>query len=85
MELNRDDISLLADLVAERVEATVKEGMYPGRWLTLREAMDYAKVRSVNTIKRWIDQGYIYGHKRSGHWIVDRQSIDDWFLSENVS
>jgi len=54
-----------------------------GRWLTMKEALDYAKVKSVKTLKMWIDKGYIYGHKRTGNWIIDRQSIDDWYSSDN--
>jgi len=57
--------------------------MPTGRWLTMKEAKLYAKVRSVNTIKKWISEGYIYAHKRTGSWIIDRQSIDDWYLSDN--
>ena len=53
-----------------------------GRWLTLKEAMTYAKVKSPNTIKKWITEGYIYAHKRTGAWIIDRQSIDDWYLAD---
>lgn len=55
-----------------------------GRWLTMGEAKEYAKVKSVKTIKKWLDEGYIYGHKRSGSWIIDRQSIDDWYLSDKL-
>ena len=53
-----------------------------GRWLTMKEAMTYAKVKSVNPIKKWIVEGYIYAHKRTGSWIIDRQSIDDWYLAD---
>jgi len=55
-----------------------------GRWLTMSEAKKYAKVKSVKTIKKWIDEGYIYGHKRSGAWIIDRLSIDDWYSSDKL-
>lgn len=53
-----------------------------GRWLTVKEAMDYAKVKSRSTLMKWIDAGYIYAHKRTGEWIIDRNSIDDWYNSE---
>ena len=69
-----------ADLIV-REEANATP-MPIGRWLTLKEAMTYAKVKSVNTIKKWIAEGYIYAHKRTGSWIVDRQSIDDWYLAD---
>ena len=53
-----------------------------GRWLTMKEAMTYAKVKSVNPIRKWIVEGHIYAHKRTGSWIIDRQSIDDWYLAD---
>jgi len=54
-----------------------------GRWLTMAEATEYAKIKS-KTMKKWLDEGYIYGFKRSGQWIIDRQSIDDWYLSDKL-
>jgi hypothetical protein len=53
-----------------------------GRWLTMDEAMRYAKVKSRNTMMKWINGGHVYAHKRTGEWIIDRQSIDKWFESE---
>jgi len=54
-----------------------------GRWLNMAEATEYAKIKS-KTMKKWLDEGYIYGFKRSGQWIIDRQSIDDWYLSDKL-
>ena len=66
-------------IIREEANATP---MPIGRWPTLKEAMRYSRVKSVNTIKKWITEGHIYAHKRTGSWIVDRQSIDDWFLTD---
>jgi hypothetical protein len=71
-------------MIAREVRAGILAELSPGRWLTLKEAMAYSKVKSVTTIKAWIANGYIYAHKRSGQWIVDRESIDDWFLSDRI-
>ena len=84
MYLTHRDLEALANLVAKEIEAIISARFLPGRWLTLREAMGYAKVKSPNTIKKWIDDGLIYAFKRSGEWIVDRESIDDWYNSEKV-
>ena len=84
MNIDHQDISVLSSMIASQVQADILAKLSPGRWLTLREAMDYAKEKSVTTIKAWINEGYIYAHKRSGQWIVDRESIDDWFLSDKV-
>lgn len=84
MQIERADIESLAAVIAREVGANIMAKTSPGRWLTVEEAMRYSKVRSRNTIRKWIDNGYIYAHKRSGEWIVDRESIDDWFLSDKV-
>lgn len=84
MKLSHTDIASLAEFIAEQVKIDILSTVTIGRWLTLQEAMKYAKVKSVNTIRNWINEGYIYAHKRSGSWIVDRESIDDWFLSEKL-
>jgi len=82
LHIAHSDIQALASIIAKEVEANLLASAVPGRWLTLKEAMSYAKVKSEDTIRRWISEGYIYAHKRSGAWIVDRESIDDWFLSD---
>jgi len=74
----------LADVIAAKVMETLRIDLSYGRWLTLQEAMAYAKVKSKTTMLKWINEGYIYGHKRSGQWIIDRESIDDWFNSERI-
>ena len=84
MNVSHNDIASLAQLIAEQVRVDILSSIAPGRWLTFPEAMLYAKVKSRDTMRKWIDNGYIYAHKRSGQWIIDRQSIDDWFLSERV-
>lgn len=76
------DIEAIADLVAKKIAQQPAASVCFGRWLTLKEAMAYAKVKSRDTIMKWIDEGFVYAFKRSGEWIVDRESIDDWFLSE---
>ena len=85
MSLTNNDLERLAELVAEQVGDIVSANSCHGRWLTLREAMQYARVKSPNTIKKWIDEGYIYAFKRSGEWIVDRESVDDWYSSEKLT
>jgi len=83
--MERSELETLADLVAQKVASDILATSTPGRWMTLKEAMAYCKVKHPDTIRVWITQGYIYGHKRTGQWIIDRQSIDDWFSSEKVA
>ncbi len=80
--MTHDNISATADIIAKKVIEMLRvENVYP-KWMELNEAIKYAKT-SKNTIKSWIDEGYIYGFKRSGKWIIDRESIDNWYSSEN--
>jgi len=76
--LHRTDIEAIAGLIADRVLLSIPTS---GRWLSIDEAMAYAKVKSRSTIMVWINKGHIYAHKRTGSWIVDRESIDKWYQS----
>lgn len=80
MELNHQEIKTLAQLLADELQGRLA---IQGRWLTRNEAVRYARV-SWNTLKKWIRQGYVYGFKRSGKgcWIIDRESIDQFFNQE---
>ncbi|MBC8179181.1 MAG: helix-turn-helix domain-containing protein [Deltaproteobacteria bacterium] len=72
--------------MAREITARISASMVPGRWLTMKEAKEYAKVRSINTIKKWVNEGLIYGRPRSGRgdWIVDRESIDRFYLEDEI-
>ena len=78
MQINKPEI----DALAETLAGILSIPKPVGRWLTLAEAMAYAKVKSPTTLKKWINEGLIYGFKRSGEWIVDRKSIDAWYSSD---
>jgi hypothetical protein len=80
-----NELETLAALVAKELATSISAAAVPGKWLTLKEAMAYCKVKHPDTIRTWITEGYIYGHKRTGQWIIDRESIDDWFNSEKVA
>ena len=80
--LDKKQIELIAEIVAEKLKENFQDAPV-GRWLTMNEALEYAKVKSVKTLKKWINKGYIYGDKRTGSWIIDRQSIDDWYSSDS--
>ena len=53
------------------------------RWLTLKEACTYAKVKREK-LSKWLVDGDIYGVKKDGKWIVDRESIDAFYNSERL-
>jgi len=80
------EIVTIADIVAREVTAKIIASSVTGRWLTMTEAMAYAKVKSINTMKKWVDKGLIYGRPRSGRgdWIIDRESIDQFYLEEKI-
>lgn len=80
--LTYNQMAELSDLIAKKVSEAVLAMASPGKWLNLEEAKEYARVESRGTIMKWINQGHIYGFKRSGSWIIDRESIDQWYSSE---
>jgi hypothetical protein len=48
------------------------------KWIGLNDACRYAR-RSITTLKKLIALNEIYGTKRGGEWVVDRESIDAYF------
>ena len=70
--LDPRDIEAIAQKVAELLGPSIK------RWLTVDEALQYSGIKSRTTLMKWINEGYIDAHKRTGKWVIDRQSIDDW-------
>ncbi|MBC8460494.1 MAG: helix-turn-helix domain-containing protein [Deltaproteobacteria bacterium] len=80
------EIVAIADIVAREVSSRIAALSVPGRWLNMKEAQAYAKVRSITTIKKWVNEGHIYGRPRSGRgdWIIDRDSIDKFYLEEKI-
>lgn len=51
------------------------------RWLTLKEACQLLK-KCRQTVVKMITDGEIYGTKKTGHWLIERASIDA-FLYED--
>lgn len=84
MNLTHTDLEAIAVSIAGKVTDTMRADQTVQRWLTLEEAVAYAKA-SKNTLRGWIDKGYIYGFKRTGKLIIDRESIDKWYSSEKLT
>ena len=81
--INKKQIELIAEIVAEKLNEHFQDAPV-GRWLTMPQALEYARLKTEKTMRMWIKRGYIYGFKRSGTWIIDRQSIDDWYSSDKL-
>ena len=75
---------LSADIIRYQVEKKILSSLIPFlgtmKWLTLAEACIYARC-SRNTLINWMESGKIYASKPdgSGTYIIDRQSIDNYF------
>jgi excisionase family DNA binding protein len=82
MEINHIEFERLCDRIAAQVIESLSTGLGFDRWLTVEEAQAYTKQRSRNTIKRWIDAGHIYAKKTTGKTLIDRESIDQYLLSD---
>lgn len=78
MSLSSSELRSLATEIANQVGLKLMADLSPGRWMKVSEAAAYSRV-SRDTIYRWIKEGYIHANKRTGEWIIDRESIDDWY------
>lgn len=83
MDFTHTDLEAIAASIAGKVADTIRADHTVQRWLTLEEAAAYARA-SKNTLRGWINNGYVYGFKRTGKLIVDRESIDAWYSSEKI-
>jgi hypothetical protein len=72
--LTHDDLQKLA----ERLSALIPQPL--PRWLTFKEACEYARVKR-DRMAEMIGDGSVHGGKKKGCWIIDRQSIDDYYLT----
>ncbi|MBI9077848.1 MAG: helix-turn-helix domain-containing protein [Desulfatibacillum sp.] len=80
--MNHTDLERLADMVAARILAETRAASAPKRWMTVAETMAYVSLKSKKTIRMWINEGYVYAHRTTGKWLIDRESVDSW-LEEN--
>jgi hypothetical protein len=51
------------------------------KWIGLNDACFYAR-RYIATMKKLISENKIYGSKKGGEWVVDRESIDAYYNYE---
>jgi len=51
------------------------------KWIGLKDACFYMR-KSTNTIKKLIFENKVYGTKKGGEWIIDRESIDRFYNAE---
>lgn len=79
MHVKHTDIETIAEKISKEIQERFESPL--PRWMSLREASGYARVKR-DTLMKWLDQGFIYGTKRTGKWIFDRKSIDDFFNEE---
>jgi hypothetical protein len=66
----------MEQLLYERIDRLLNLSQ---RWLTITEACLYSKM-SKNTLMGTIGSGHVFASKRGGKWIVDRTSIDQYYM-----
>lgn len=84
MSITRHEVQRLIDQAVSQIVDQLSPHAFTSPWLTVPEAEVYAKVKRA-TLLRWVDEGLIYGFKRTGDWIIDRQSIDDYYNTEKLN
>ncbi len=78
--MTRSDLKILAENLAAEISARI----HVPRWLDIKQACQYANIKR-DTLMKWVDEGYVYGHKRSGKWIIDRDSIDNFYNQDRLT
>lgn len=53
------------------------------RWLTMEEASNYGRMGRPKLMEL-IRSGQIYGTKRTGKWLIDKESIDRFLFEEDL-
>jgi len=61
-----------------------KRSDFSPRWLSITQACKYAAMGD-KTLMHYIQNGDIYATKKCGKWIVDRESIDLFMLTDKIT
>ncbi len=80
--LTNAELDAMANLLASKIIDIMESKKPMMRWLTVKQAKEYSGLKSDNTIRRWINEGYIHANKTTGEWRIDRESIDDWLKQD---
>lgn len=75
----------LADLPAFRSERDRLRQLATGDLLTTGQAAQELGIRSVNTIKRWVYEGLLVGHRRGGRVLVSVDSVAKMLVSSQLT
>ena len=70
----------VCDNLQKMCDEVISHGIMP-RWFSLSTACFYAGL-GEKTLLRLIMSGDIYGTRPGGKWIIDRLSIDEYFLRD---
>jgi len=73
-ELRQRGEDALAERIAYEV-ATLRAQTIPPKLMTTGEAAEALGIRSVNTIKRWAQDGKLEGYRRGGRVLVSARSV----------
>jgi hypothetical protein len=81
MELSRDDLIQIAQLMAKEMSEIILS-ISAGRWLTKKAAMVYLSIKSQTTFKKLEEEGVIQGSYlgKTGGKRYDRIQLDDYLL-----
>jgi hypothetical protein len=75
-----EKLSLLEHLVANQCSIAP-------RWLSMKDACAYAGKKSRNWMQEKLLSGDIHGYQENnkGNWVIDKTSIDEYFLGLSAS
>ena len=80
--MTKTDLDYIIAGVTERLLAEFRDLLPPKKWLSVDEVKSYCGIKSGTTIRKYVDDGSIYGTKLGGKLRIDRDSVDQ-FLNRN--
>lgn len=54
----------------------------PPRWISITQSMQYAPALGRKKILKHIEAGHFYAYLDGGEWVIDRLTMDDYFLQK---
>lgn len=83
-ELERRGDTAVAQRIGREV-AVLRAEAAPPRLMTTGEAAEALGIRSINTIKRWAQDGKLEGYRRGGRVLVSARSVTELATSSLIA
>lgn len=79
----RGEMTELALLIVKFIQAPAAAPIL-GKWISMPAAIKLTG-QARNTLRRWIDEGLIYGDKSTGRWRIDLSTVEACFNKGRIT